>query len=583
MKPVLGALARLAAVGLAIALGGVADAGGPAADLVLHGADVYTVDAARSWATAIAIGDGQIRWVGDAASAERFIGERTRVLDLTGRFILPGFHDAHIHPVTSGVEVEQCDLSAAATEAEVLEAVRECAARKPEGWLVGAGWQLPIFANAEPSKEALDAVVGARPAYLAAADGHSAWVSSRALELAGIGAETPDPPRGRIERQAATGEPSGTLREAAAGLVGRLVPEPSLDERLAGLRLAQERLLAHGVTAIQEAHATVPVLETYAAAAERGELRLRVTAALATDPARGVEQVAELVALRGRFYGGPVQATAVKIFVDGVIEARTAAMLEPYLDPAGRRPGERGTLEWPPERLDELVAALCREGFDVHFHAIGDAAVRAALDAVEAAGTPDPRRRHQIAHLEVIHPDDLPRFRRLGVIANFQPLWAHADSYIVDLTWPVLGPLRSSWIYPIASVARAGGILAFGSDWSVSSLDPLEGIQVAVTRRAPASAEPGQDGGKPMQPEEIVDLPTAIAAYTIGSAWAGRREAIGGTIEPGKRADLVVLSANPFERPPGEIASARVLLTLIDGEIVYRAPADDWNGEGEVE
>ncbi len=565
MKPV--RPAALGALALLLVLGDPSRAGGPAADLVLRGADVYTVDAARSWATAIAIGGGQIRWVGDAASAERFIGEGTRVLDLPGRFVLPGFQDAHVHPVTSGVEVNQCDLRDAETEAELLDAVRGCAARRPQGWLLGGGWQLPIFPNAAASKQALDGIVGPRPAYLVAADGHSAWVSSRALELAGIDATTPDPSRGRIERHPESGEPSGTLREAAMELVARWVPEPTLDERLAGLRMAQDRLLAHGVTGIQEAHASVPVLETYAAAAERGELRLRVTAALATDPARGVEQVTDLVALRGRFYRDRLSPSAVKIFVDGVIEARTAAMLEPYLnaDP----PGERGTPEWPPARLNEMVAALARADFDVHFHAIGDAAVRAALDAVEAAGARDPGRRHQIAHLEVIHPDDLPRFRRLGVIANFQPLWAYADSYIVDLTWPVLGPLRSGWLYPIASIARAGGILAFGSDWSVSSLNPLAGIQVAVTRRALSGAA---GGGEPMQPDEIVDLPTAIAAYTIGSAWAARQERAGGSIEPGKAADLVVLSANPFELPAGEIAAgARVLLTLIDGEVVYQA------------
>ncbi len=563
---------RLTPLILPVVLACAGSGGGSPADLVLTGADVYTVDAARPWATAVAIGDGRIVWVGDTADAAPYIGEHTRVLELAGRFVLPGFQDAHIHPVTSGVEVLQCDLMDAGTEAEILETVRACSTRQQGEWLLGAGWQLPAFPGGAPRRELLDAIVGSRPAYLAAADGHSAWVSTRALELAGIGTHTPDPPRGRIERDPESGEPSGTLREAAMALVGRLLPPPSLDERLAGWRLARDQLLARGVTALQEANATEAVLETYAAAAERGELRLRVTAALATDPGRGVEQVADLVALRERFRTAGIQPSAAKIFVDGVIEARTAAMLEPYLD----RSGDRGAPEWDADRLNALVAALIREEFDVHFHAIGDGAVRSALDAVELAQRPGAaRRRHQIAHLEVIHPDDVPRFRRLGVIANFQPLWAYADSYIVDLTWPALGPLRSSWIYPIASVARAGGTLAFGSDWSVSSLDPLAGIQVAVTRMA---LEPTESGGdQAMQPGERLDLPAALAAYTIGAARAGRQDEISGSIEAGKAADLTVLSMNPFEVPPGEIAAARVLLTLIDGEVVYRAEEPDEN------
>lgn len=564
-----------------------------AADLVLRGAAVYTLDATRSWATAVAVRDGRIVYVGDDRGAEPWTGPATRVLELPGRMVLPGFQDAHIHPVTSGVEAGQCDLLGLADRAAVLAAIGRCASEQTGEWLLGAGWQLPIFPDANPGKELLDDIVGERPVYLAAADGHSAWVSSRALELAGIDATTPDPPNGRIERRPGTGspgEPAGTLREAATELVARLLPPPSLDERLAGLRRAQDLLLAHGVTAVQEASAGVSELEAYQEAADRGELRLRVVAALRADPDRGPEQAAELAALRRRFTGPRLHPTAAKIFLDGVIEARTAAMLEPYLD----RAGDRGELNWPPERLDAVVAALAGEGFDVHVHAIGDRAVRAALDAFEGTGggrgapppasgdslAPNPRPRHQIAHLEVIDPADVPRFRRLGVIANFQPLWAFADSYIVDLTWPALGPERSRWIYPMASVARAGGPLAFGSDWSVSSLDPLEGIQVAVTRRDPDLAAAGGQSGeaasgadasrhRPMQPEEILDLPTALAAYTAGAAWANRLEAETGSIEVGKAADLVVLSHDLFALPPDEIATASVLLTLIDGEIVY--------------
>jgi hypothetical protein len=544
------------------------------ADLVLRGAAVYTVDAARSWARAVAVRDGRIVYVGSEAGAAAWIGPATEVLDLPGRMILPGFQDAHAHPVISGVEIGQCDLLDLGDRDAMLAKVAECAAEQEGEWLLGAGWQLPIFPGAAPNRALLDEIAPGRPAYLAAADGHSAWVSSRALELAGIDAATPDPPGGRIERRP-DGEPSGTLRESATALVGRLVPPPSLDERVEGLLRAQELFLAHGVTAVQEASASLAELEAYRAAAERGELELRVVAALDVDLdgdlERGAEspavEAAELAALARRFAGPHLSPTAAKIFLDGVIEARTAAMLEPYLD----RPGDRGELNLPPERLDPLVAALAAQGFDVHLHAIGDRAVRAALDAFERAGSgaEKSRPRHQLAHIEVIDPADVPHFRRLGVIANFQPLWAFPDSYIRDLTWPALGPERSRSIYPMASVHRAGGPIAFGSDWSVSSLNPLEGIEVAVTRR-----DPDDPVGAVMQPEERLDLPTALAAYTAGAAWANRLEAETGSIEVGKAADLVVLSRDLFEIPPEEISEVKVLLTLIGGEAVYRAAAD---------
>lgn len=569
MRAAIAGLAAVVVVALAWIASGTATPAPDPADLVLRGAAVYTVDPARSWARAVAVHEGRIVYVGTEEGAERWIGPSTCVVDLAGGMVLPGFQDAHIHPVVSGVELGQCDLSGFQDRERVLERVRSCAAEQTGEWLVGAGWQLPVFPAADPDRALLDEIAGDRPVYLAAADGHSAWVSSRALELAGVDASTPDPPGGRIERRP-DGEPSGTLRESAMALVGRLVPEPSLDERIEGLLRAQELLFAHGVTAVQEASAGLADLEAYRAAAApnpafgAGALRLRVVAALDTDLDRGLEQVGELAELRRSFAGLRLHPTAAKIFLDGVIEARTAAMLEPYTD----RPGDRGELNLPPERLDPLVAALAQAGFDVHVHAIGDRAVRAALDAFErAASAVEARPRHQIAHLQVIHPDDVPRFRRLGVVALFQPLWAFADSYIVDLTWPALGAERSGWIYPMGSVHRAGGTLAFGSDWSVSSLDPLEGIEVAVTRRDP------DGGGRPaMQPDEALDLPTAIAAYTAGAAWANRLEETTGSIETGKAADLVVLAEDLFALPLEKIGEARVLMTLIAGDIVYRAP-----------
>jgi predicted amidohydrolase YtcJ len=526
----------------------------------------------------VAVRDGRIVYVGSDAGIRAFVGEKTRVVPLAGRMLLPGFQDAHVHPVSGGIELGQCDLNGLASRAAVIDRVRECAAAQPGEWLVGGGWALPLFPNADPGRRLLDEIAPDRPVYLAAADGHSAWVNSRALALAGIDAGTPDPPNGRIEREAQGGGPTGTLRESAMDLVARLLPEATPQELAAGLRRSVAYLNSLGITAAQEASASPAALDAYRTLERRGELGLRVVAALATatiaeqqgiDAAADPEALAgRLAALRSEFASRRLHPTAAKIFADGVIEARTAAMLEPYLD----RPGQRGEPNYAPERLDALVAALVRRGFSVHIHAIGDRAVRLSLDALEAAGA---RRgsqaaRHQLAHIEVIQPADFARFRTLGVIANFQPLWAWADPYITDLTLPALSPEVARWIYPIRSVASAGVTLAFGSDWSVSSPDPLAGIQVAVTRRSP-------DGGSAaFLPDESLPLAAALAAYTMGSAFALGLDAETGSIEVGKLADLVVVSHDLFALPPTRIASARVLLTLVEGAPVYRDASFGW-------
>jgi predicted amidohydrolase YtcJ len=507
----------------------------------------------------------RILYVGTNDGARRLIGASTRVEDLAGRMLLPAFHDAHVHPLRAGVELGQCALNGAASAEEVLARIRACATARPRApWVVGFGWDLPLFPAANPGKAALDAVLPDRPAMLWAADGHSAWVNSRALELAGITAATPDPPRGRIERDARSGEPSGTLREDAAELVDRLVPEPSAAERRAGLARAIETLHRVGVVSVLDAHAEENDLRIYRDLDRAGALGLRVAAAIAVDAARGPEQVSDLERLRRRDWGPHVRATGAKIFADGVIESGTAALLEPYLPPLGGR----GALGLAAEHFAALATALDRAGFQIHVHAMGDRAVRAALDALAVARRVNGARdsRHILAHVELFDPADIPRLRELGVIADFQPLWACADSYVRDLTEPVLGPARSRWLYPIASVARSGARLAAGSDWSASSPDPLAGMRVAITRCAP-----GDDAGAPWIPEERVDLETILAAYTIGGAYATFEDKESGSLEAGKKADLVVLDRNLFTVPPRDIHRARVLATWFEGREVYRA------------
>jgi predicted amidohydrolase YtcJ len=548
------------------------------ADLVLAGGSVYTVDAARSWAEAVAIRGGRIVFVGTDAGAGHWIGPKTRVVKLAGRMVIPSFQDAHVHPISSGIEMGQCDLHDIDTADAILAKIHSCAqesAGKP--WLLGGGWTFTAFAGGAPTKEALDAIVGDKPALLDNADEHSAWANSKALQLAGITASTPDPERGRIERDPRTKVPTGTLRESASDLIKHLLPRPSPEERLAGLGRALQLFNRLGITSVQEADAGEGAagvggresLETYREAEKQGRLTVRVVAALLAEPSRGPEQVDDLVKLRAEFTSPRVRPIAAKIFADGVIEPRTAAMLEPYLD----RPGWRGEPNFPAERLNPLVARLVEAAFNVHVHAVGDRAVRMTLDALEAARPRQGDRalRHQIAHLEVIDPGDIPRFRFLGVIANFQPLWAYADDYIVDLTWPSLGPERSRWLYPIGSIARSGAVLAFGSDWSVSSANPLEAIEIALTRQG--LTDPKRP---PLVAEEAIDLPTALAAYTIGSAYALGQEVETGSIEVGKAADIVVLSENLFSIPAARIHEQKVLLTLLAGEPVYRSSEIGW-------
>ena len=538
------------------------------ADLVLRNGAVYTVDSARSWAHAVAISAGRIVFVGTERAVEPWIGPRTRVVDLAGKMVLPAFHDSHVHPVTSGIEAVECNLHDLQTRDEVLEAIARYAAAHPDrSWIRGSGWELPVFENASPSKALLDRIVPDRPVYLEAMDSHSAWVNSRALDAAGLTKATPDPPHGRIERDPTTGEPSGTLREDAMGLVARHLPPRAHEDYEEGLRRALRVANGLGLTSLEEADATEDILGAYAALDRRGKLTARVRAALHVDPDAGLAQVAALAGLRKKYRGHRLRPDAVKIFADGVLEARTAALLEPYIGYGE----DRGKPNLEPDAFRPLAAALDRAGFQIHVHAIGDRAIRMTLDALESARKENGARdsRHHIAHLELIEPEDIPRFRRLGVVANFQPFWANGDKYVTELTEPRLGPARSRWLYPIASVVRSGAVVAFGSDWSVSSMNPLDGIEVALTRR-----QSSLGAGPAWLPEERIALPEAIAAYTINGAYLDFTEGETGSIEVGKAADLIVVDRNLFELPASRIHEAKVLLTLLDGREVHGKIAD---------
>jgi predicted amidohydrolase YtcJ len=541
------------------------------ADLLIVGAPVYTADPARPWADAVAVRAGRVAAAGPERDLAELRGPSTRVLRLDGGLVLPGFQDAHVHTAAGGLELAQCDLHEVEPAAYAATVARYAADHPGDPWVLGGGWVMDAFGTGGPHRSALDAVVADRPVLLESTDGHSAWVNGLALELAGITRATPDPPRGRIERDAA-GEPTGALHEAAMALVGDLAPEPGQAEWEAAIERGQAHLHRLGITAWQDAAVEPDMLAAYRAVAERGRLTGRAVAALRWEVEAGGAQLADLVERRRTGTVGRLRASAVKIFSDGVFENRTAAMLEPYLDADGRPTGNLGIGMLAADELARVVTALDAEAFDVHVHAIGDRAVRDALDAFQAAAAANGRRdaRHQIAHLQFVHPDDRPRFRRLGVVANAQPFWSCLDGYMRELTLPFLAPERAGWQYPWASLRRAGAVLAFGSDWTVSTANPLEEIEVAVRR-----VDPGDPDGEPFLPDERVDLPAALDAFTSGSAYALRLEAETGSVTPGKLADLAVLDRDPFDPAAGPIAGARVLATLVEGEPVHADPSLD--------
>ncbi|MEU2060510.1 amidohydrolase [Streptomyces sp. NPDC013455] len=538
------------------------------ADLLFTGGPVLTPGGRT--ATAVAVAAGRVLAVGGEELRD-LAGPGTDVVDLDGRLLLPGFQDAHVHPVPAGLEMTRCDLTGTATAEETVAAVRAYADAHPEQeWILGGGWSMEAFAGGTPARELLDAVVPDRPVYLPNRDHHGAWVNSRALELAGIGRDTPDPADGRIERDA-SGAPGGTLQEGAMQLVGRLTPPATPAERLAALLHAQRHLHALGITAWQDALVgdflgMDDPAQAYLTAARDGSLTARVTGALWWDRERGAEQIPELVEKRAASGVGRFRAGTVKLMLDGVAENHTAALLEPYLDRCGCVTANRGTSFIDPRRLPAYVTELDALGFQCHFHALGDRAVRDALDAVEAARAangPGDTRPH-LAHLQVVHPDDVPRFARLGATANIQPLWAAHEPQMDELTIPFLGPDRAARQYPFGALLRSGARLAAGSDWPVSSPDPLQGVHVAVNR-----VEPGGTGPV-FLPEERLDLADALTAYTAGSAYVNHLDDTG-RIAAGALADLVVLDRDPFAGPPQAISDTRVALTYVGGELVYAA------------
>ena len=543
------------------------------ADLLLTDLDVYCNDGRGTWGREIAIKDGRILAIGaaDGDLAEFREGPNTEVISLPGRMALPGFQDSHIHAPFAGRNRLRVWLNDVVGREEYLAIIAEYAAANPdEPWIVGGGWAMEAFPGGLPRKEDLDRVVPDRPVFLFNKDVHGAWVNSKTLELAGITKDTADPSDGRIERDADSGEPTGMLHEGAAYTMNdTLVPLPSRDEWEAAILNAQEHLHSLGITAWQDAWITPGTHEAYRSLAQDGRLTARVVGALWWDRHQGLEQIPQFLTQRENGVVGNYYATTVKIMTDGVLENYTGALLQPYCDGCGGHTDNHGLSYVEHDLLGAAVTELDKLGFQVHMHAIGDRAVRNALDAVEAtreANGPSDNR-HHIAHVQIVHPDDVPRFGQLQVVANCQPLWAQSDPQMEELTVPFLGAERVGLQYPFESMRSGGARLAGGSDWSVTSANALEEIDVMVNRR-----DPGSPAAPSFLPEERVPLEEAVAAFTSGTAYVNHDEQDSGRLEAGMRADIAVLDANIFalaKGPEGTVADASVEMTLAAGTVVH--------------
>jgi len=553
------------------------------ADTVLVNARIYTVNSHQPWAQALAIRDGKIVAVGSENEIARLSGPHTKTIDAAQRLVLPGFTDCHNHFLDGSLSLMQVDLEGATTVAEMQERVRTYAAAHPELiWILGRGWAYTVFPPGSlPNRQQLDAVVPDRPVYLESFDGHTWWANSKALQAAGISKATVNPPGGTIVRDPATGEPTGAIKEDEADdLMRRAIPLPSHDQIIAALLRGMQQANRFGLVRVISPDGVsmrggdFHSLDIYNELREQGKLTLRFDIALRiAPPALTDSEVKSILAARSRYHDDWLSAGKAKFFLDGVIETRTAAMLAPYADDT-----QSGHLLWEPEQYQRAVTELDRNGIQIFTHAIGDRAIRLALDGYESAQRINhtTEARHRIEHIEDAAATDLPRFGQLGVIASFQPLHAYPDDDVLKVWAKNLGLERAERGWAWRTVKNGGGVLAFGSDWPIVTMNPWSGIQNAVTRQT-TDGEP--KGG--WLPEQRLTLAEAIRGYTLDAAFAGHRERSEGSLQPGKLADLIVLSQSLFEVSPRDISKTEVLLTVVGGKVVYQSP--NWSTKSVTE
>jgi predicted amidohydrolase YtcJ len=542
------------------------------ADLVIRHAKIYTVEPDRPWAEAMAIRDGRILRVGSDAEILRSVSSRTRVLDVRGRLVLPGFIDSHNH-ITFGSDPDVLQLSDVRSPGEIYERVRRAVATQREsGWIEGEGWNYSVFpGGALPTWRDLEVATGDRPTFLVSYDVHTVWLNRAAMKKMGIGRGTTSLPYGAVDKDPRTGEPTGILRSfATMGLsvagqeaLRKILPSWAPGRRYERLKRNLELASRFGITTIVEPQAFLEDLSLFSRARQDDILKSRLQIALYHPRGTPESELARFDKARRQFDDDHLRVAAIKLYIDDVVEPHTAALLEPYSD----RPSERGETLYPPDEFKTVAARIDRMKFQMFIHAIGDRGIRTALDALQYAREQNGPRdsRHQLVHVECLSPLDIPRFKELGVVACMQPRHCAPD---ITGKWAMnIGPVRSRYAWAFRSLQEAGATLAFSSDWNVAEMDPLVGIYTALTRK-------GLDGLPPNGwiPEQTIDLASAVRAYTIQGAYANFAEGNRGSIAAGKYADVIVLSDNLFDLPPDKVKDARVLLTLVGGQEVYRSP-----------
>lgn len=531
-----------------------------APDLILLNGRIWTGDANRSEAEAIAIRDGRIVTVGASDAVAAMASGDTRVVDVQGRRVVPGFNDAHWHlPIRQVI-----DLAGAGSVAEIRRRLEAGSTRVAgDGWVLGRGWGPSDFPDNQPHRRHLDAAFPDRPVLLTDRDGHQVVVNGRGLAMAGITRDTPDPPNGRIGRDA-DGEPTGLLQEAAMALAQKTLPSITPDEAYGAVIGELSKAAAFGLTSVQDAGGSDPGnlrRDAYERAAREGRLPIRVRMAMPFERDVTPARLAELVQLRDGHRDEWLSFGIVKGMLDGTVDGHTAAMLEPYAD----RPRESGLPMWDQETLNRAVAAYDKAGLQIELHAVGDRAIRMALDAYQHAARVNrtTERRHRIEHVEVPSPADLPRFRTLGVIASTQPMFASPDAVALGSFAPALGATRTRLAEPFAQLDAAGAVQAFGSDYPVFTMEVMRGVHAAVTRQLPDGTPPGG-----WSPANRISVGAALRHYTVDAAWASREDQEKGALAPGRMADLVVLSEDVFSIPPERLWMVKATMTVVGGRVV---------------
>lgn len=539
----------------------------PAAELIVVNGAIVTMDPLTPRARALAVTDGRVSALGSDGDIRRFADAGTRVVDAGGRMVLPGLQDTHIHLQDSGQAFGQnANLEAPRTVDELLAALKAFGDQHAGEWVNGVGWYTGIFTDANLTRDVLDRAVPDRPSYILASDGHNACLNSRACELLGLVEGIDDPFNGHFVRNA-HGVPTGMLHEGAVDWACRRMPALSDGDYADGIRFAQALANRHGITGVLDASVNDRHARVYAGLAARGELTVRVCATAKVEPHEATaDALARVEALRAGHQSEMFHVHSAKFFLDGVLENRTGAMIEDYSDAAG---GNAPLMFSHPQILD-LFTAFDAARFQIHVHVIGDMAVRAALDGLEAARRANGRwpSLHQLAHIQCIDPADIPRFRELGAMANIQALWARHEPSVTDVALPMVGEERGKWMYAFRSLIDAGADFALSSDWGVSTLNPFQIMETAITRQPPA-----RPNTHPVfLPEQRMTREQCLKGYTVNAAAAAWRSADTGSLSPGKYADLIILDRDILACDVYEIGETNVLLTLLAGREVHRGP-----------